>query len=192
MAAFALEVNKNVAPAFVLLLPHKDSWRKVFHFQRTYRKLWELRGWEWGWGRGSAYIIEYRNQTIQGSRRLFVQHIICFSFRSALPCNDMEIIIDFNLYIFELRTPHTLPHPAPTCTHFPAQIAINTYAKVVHTHTHTHRLTHIVLYYPLKLNRCWRLRAYISVILKLFQPPFLLLLLLLLLLPAVRAVIFHI
>lgn len=42
MAAFALEVNKNVAPAFVLLLPHKDSWRKVFHFQRAYRKLWEL------------------------------------------------------------------------------------------------------------------------------------------------------
>lgn len=78
----------------------------------------------------------------------------------------MEIIIDFNLYIFELRR---TPSPAPTCTHFPAQIAINTYAKVVHTHTH--RLTHIVLYYPLKLNRCWRLRAYISVILKLFQPP---------------------
>lgn len=66
MAAFALEVNKNVAPAFVLLLPHKDSWRKVFHFQRAYRKLWELgeregKGERW---RGSAYIIEYRNQTI--------------------------------------------------------------------------------------------------------------------------------
>lgn len=81
----------------------------------------------------------------------------------------MEIIIDFNLYIFELRIPPPPPTTPPTSTHFPAQIAINTYAKVVHIHTHTHRLTHIVLYYPLKLNRCWRLRAYISVILKLFQ-----------------------
>lgn len=62
----------------------------------------------------------------------------------------MEIIIDFNLYIFELRTTHTLPHPTPTCTHFPAQIAINTYAKVVHTHTHTDwRTSYCIIHWSL-------------------------------------------
>lgn len=66
MAAFALEVNKNVAPAFVLLLPHKDSWRKVFHFQRAYRKLWELRGW--GVGLGGVAVLTLLNIAIKQSR----------------------------------------------------------------------------------------------------------------------------